>query len=93
MEALYNLQHKQPRILQSSKYKIQKKGHREQSRIKHYFNYGGPDHATTRLLAANAQKWTADPNAFWSHSIQVSPGSCPQSELITFYLKAQCDDA
>jgi hypothetical protein len=77
----------------SSKYRIQKRGARDKSRIANFFTYKGPDTTTRWVLLNNSVRWMNDPQSFWEppgHAVQciAHPG-----ELIKFYVNARCDDA
>ncbi|KAK0888236.1 hypothetical protein LTR91_018705 [Friedmanniomyces endolithicus] len=96
LETLHVLQQAEPSRFQGSKFKIQKKGHREEARIKNFSTYSGPDLMTRKVLERNTAKWTQNPLAFWSnpkeHSVTPSSASSP-AQLVEVYISAKCDDA
>ncbi|KAK3650471.1 hypothetical protein LTR56_006176 [Elasticomyces elasticus] len=96
LETLHVLQQAEPRRFRSSKFKIQKKGHREDSRVQNFSTYSGPDLMTHKVLEGSAGKWMQNPITFWSNPGQESgdPSSrCPPAQLVALYINAKCDDA
>lgn len=96
LENLHTLQQAEPSRFQRSKFKINKRGSREQSRIRNFISYLGPDSMTRKLLERHAIAWTQDPSAFWSNSEldrNVASSPCPQAQLVEVYVKAKCGDA
>ncbi|KAK0256994.1 hypothetical protein LTR35_018248 [Friedmanniomyces endolithicus] len=67
LETLHVLQKAEPNRFRSSKFKIQKKGQHDESRIKNFTSYSGPDLMTRAVLEGNAVKWMQNPLTFWSY--------------------------
>lgn len=96
LEALHNLQQAEPNRFRVSKFKIHKRGYRDESRVKKFSSYAGPDEMTRRVLAANARRWQQHPLAFWSDAerhVVIATSPYPPAQLVEVYVKAKCDDA
>lgn len=93
MEVLHEMQGEQPGIFSNLRFKIGKRGGQEQSRIKHFGSYEGPDAMTHQLLHMNAHQWTTNPSAFWHSPAHPFQGSSAAGELIALYMNAKGDDS
>ncbi|KAK3632223.1 hypothetical protein LTR56_016464 [Elasticomyces elasticus] len=93
LEILHNLQRTQPGRFGGLGYKIQKTGYREESRVKNFFSYDGPDTVTRNILAAYANSWAQYPRSFWQHSTVTTVYDVSPARLVELYINAQCDDA
>ncbi|KAK4950140.1 hypothetical protein LTR10_011117 [Elasticomyces elasticus] len=74
LETLHNLQRTQPDRFEGLGYKIQKRGYREDARVKNFFSYDGPDKITRKLLDGCAHSWAQSPQSFWQGSTAVRLG-------------------
>ncbi len=96
LETLHVLQKAEPNRFRSSKFKIQKKGQHDESRIKNFTSYSGPDLMTRAVLEGNAVKWMQNPLTFWSYPgqhLENASSISPPARLVEAYISAHCDDA
>jgi hypothetical protein len=80
-------------LFETSSFRIQKKGSRDQSRVKNFFAYSGPDDVTRWILATNGLSWIRDPLSFWKNPEHPIQSTANPGQLIEFYINAKCDGA
>ncbi|KAK3617358.1 hypothetical protein LTR22_026761 [Elasticomyces elasticus] len=93
LETLHNLQRTQPDRFEGLGYKIQKRGYREDARVKNFFSYDGPDEITRKLLDGCADSWAQSPQSFWQGSTVTMQDDVSPARLVELYINTQCDDA
>lgn len=90
---LYDMQSTRKPLFETSSFKIQKKGSRDESRANNFFKYSGPDQVTRWILATNGLRWIRDPLSFWKNPAHAMQSTANPGQLIEFYINAKCDDA
>lgn len=90
---LYHMQNTRKPLFETSSFKIQKKGSRDESRVKNFFTYSGPDQITRWILATNCLGWIRDPLLFWKNPEHPIQSTSNPGQLVEYYINARCDDA
>jgi hypothetical protein len=93
METLHEMQAESPDLFSALRFKIGIKGGQEQSRVKYFASYAGPDATTCQILDARFQHWAIEPQAFWNNPAHLVQGSSATGELIAIYVNAKSDDS
>jgi len=93
MEILHEMQSEHPENFSTLRFKIGVRGEREQSRVKHFGSYAGPDETTLQTLLANFNHWKVNPHLFWSNPAHALQGTSATGELIALYVNARSDDS
>ncbi|KAK5691319.1 hypothetical protein LTR17_025685 [Elasticomyces elasticus] len=93
LETLRNLPQTEPDRFERLRYKIQKRGYPEESRVKNFFSYDGPDAFTRKPLEGCADSWAQCPQSFWQGSTPTMQDDVSPVRLVELYINAQCNDA
>lgn len=100
MAELKRLQSQNPELFKQLNNKVVKQNNeKDHARYLNLLNINGPDPGTTTLLQEQANKWLADPLAFWKRPMRNvsnfgnSPQLSPQAQIVGFYMQAGNDSA